>query len=60
MGTCWVCQPAAWVDDEEILDHLRLMHPDMWEDGPQRWLDGALVVYDATLEPDDFTQQSDG
>ena len=55
MGTCWVCQPAAWVDDEEIFDHLRRLHPDVWGDGPERWPDGQVVVHDMTLEPGDFT-----
>jgi hypothetical protein len=40
--------------DAEMLDHLRVVHPDVWGDGPQRWPDGRIVVYDATLEPGDF------
>jgi len=54
VGTCHVCRPPAYVDDEEAMDHLRLMHPDEWGDGPQRWPDGQVVVHDETLEPEDF------
>jgi hypothetical protein len=37
-----------------ILDHLRVIHPDVWGDGPTRWPDGRIVVYDTTLTPGDF------
>jgi hypothetical protein len=42
---------------EEIVkmdDHLRVMHPDVYGDGPERWPDGAIVIDDTTLEPEDF------
>jgi hypothetical protein len=55
MGTCWVCRPPAQVDDEEAMEHLRLLHPDEWGEGPQRWPDGLVVVHDETLEPGDFS-----
>lgn len=34
--------------------HLRLLHPDVWGDGPERWDDGEPVVIDTTLQPEDF------
>lgn len=40
----------------EVLDHLRLAHPDMYGDGPMRWPDGGLVVVDSTLEPKEFEE----
>jgi hypothetical protein len=55
MGTCFVCPEGDRdVPDVELLDHLRLLHPDVWGDGPLRWPDGRVVVYDTTLEPGDF------
>jgi hypothetical protein len=41
-------------DLEAVNDHLRIMHPDVYGDGPDRWADGQLVVVDQTLEPQDF------
>lgn len=38
----------------EVLEHLRLFHPDEYGDGPEMWPDGTVVIYDATLEPHDF------
>lgn len=55
MATCLVCQPGLEVAEVEILDHLRIVHPDVWGDGPVRWPDGRIVVLDATLEPGDFS-----
>jgi hypothetical protein len=55
MGTCYVCPPEDnHVPDEEFLDHLRVLHPDVYGDGPERWPDGSVVVYDMTLDPADF------
>jgi hypothetical protein len=50
---CFLCQPPALIDDG-ILEHLRLLHPQEFGDGPQRWPDGHMVVVDPTLEPSDF------
>ena len=47
---CLLC--AA--DVEDVLDHLRLIHPDAYGDGPLTWPDGSLVVVDETLTPEDF------
>jgi hypothetical protein len=52
MGICHLCQETP--PDAELLDHLRVMHPDAYADGPQRWPDGGLVIVDETVEPGDF------
>jgi hypothetical protein len=51
--TCLLCQPPAMVGTG-ILDHLRVLHPDAWDDGFDRWPDGTMVVLDETLQPADF------
>jgi hypothetical protein len=53
MATCELCRDDE-VPDADILEHLRLLHPNVWGDGPMRWPNGDLVVVDNTLEPDDF------
>lgn len=50
-GFCWQCRTE--VRSDSILDHLRLIHPDQWEE-PPRWPDGRRVVIDETLDPADF------
>ncbi|MET0416022.1 MAG: hypothetical protein ABW022_08380 [Actinoplanes sp.] len=56
MATCHVCPPDdSNVPDEELYDHLRVIHPDLFGSGPERWPDGEIVVHDMTLEPGDFT-----
>ncbi|HEY3259622.1 MAG TPA: hypothetical protein VGJ95_05025 [Pseudonocardiaceae bacterium] len=55
MATCHVCPPGCQnVPDDDMLDHLRVIHPDLYGDGPERWPDGRVVIVDMTLEPDDF------
>jgi hypothetical protein len=55
MGTCYSCPPDDnVVPDGDMVDHLRLMHPDEWGDGLQEWPDGEPVIVDHTLKPDDF------
>lgn len=52
MVTCHLCPPDDnTIDDRDILDHLRVIHPDHYGDGPQRWPDGQLVIVDTTLDP---------
>lgn len=51
-GHCNVCDED--VPSVDLLYHLRVMHPDHHGDGPQRWPDGALVVIDTTITPDEF------
>jgi hypothetical protein len=50
-GACRLCDEP--VPAEGILDHLRLVHPDTYGDGPPRWPDGslAIAVTPATVEP---------
>lgn len=48
MGACNLCPETP--DDADMLDHLRLMHPDEYGDGPKRWPDGSLVIIDRTAE----------
>lgn len=56
MATCHLCpSDDNEIADTEVLDHLRVMHPDQYRDGPDRWPDGEVVVNDLTLSPDDFT-----
>jgi hypothetical protein len=55
MARCFVCPPGQQQYPEaEILDHLRVIHPDVWGDGLKRWPDGRIVVFDETLTPGDF------
>lgn len=57
MATCELCGEQP--DDAELLDHLRVMHPTEYGDGPERWPDGSLVVYDDTLMPGEFDTPTD-
>lgn len=54
----WTCELGCgeieFDDIEAVTDHLRVLHPDAYGDGPERWPDGTLVVYDQTLEPGEF------
>jgi hypothetical protein len=45
-GLCHLCHTA--LPTPELLEHLRLMHPDDYGDGPERWPDGGPVVIDQT------------
>lgn len=53
-GYCHVCEQP--VPSAELLDHLRVMHPEQYGDGPQRWPDGALVIIDDSDTVDDLTR----
>ena len=53
MGVCHVCDDDT-IPDTELLDHIRVMHPDAWGDGPEKWPDGEFVIHDGTLDPSDF------
>lgn len=52
MASCHLCGDTP--PDLEMWEHLRVMHPAEWGDGPARWPDGEPVIHDMTLEPDDF------
>lgn len=54
---CLLCHdewPDAEGGIESFLDHLRVMHPDADHGEPERWPDGALVIHNDTLTPEDF------
>lgn len=52
VGHCHLCHDGITL--AEALDHVRVMHPDQYGDGPERWPDGHVVVHDDTLTPEDF------
>jgi hypothetical protein len=63
MATCNLCGENLPEKDmaEGIVvmtDHLRLWHSDEFGEGPERWPDGAVVVYEPDAEPDDATPPS--
>lgn len=44
-GSCEVCgDPIVPGTLNDILDHLRVMHPDEYGDGPEMWPDGGPVI----------------
>lgn len=53
---CFICQDE-WSDElgglESFVDHLRVNHPDNYEE-PERWPDGQIVVTCSEFEPEDF------
>lgn len=55
MATCHLCGDRP--PDAEMWEHLRVLHPDAWGDGPERWPDGQPVIHDMTLEASDFEEQ---
>jgi hypothetical protein len=46
-GTCDLCHEPI-TGAAEVVEHLRLFHPDEHGDGFQRWPDGEVVVVDMT------------
>lgn len=52
-GICHLCEPAADVPTFDLLNHLRVVHPD-WYEPPECWPDGSVVILDETLAPEDF------
>lgn len=55
MGTCFLHDPPEKIADVELLDHLRVVHPETWGGGPERWPDGRIVVHNTAMTPGDFT-----
>lgn len=53
---CHLCNEdfPQGTDLAQIVDHLRVIHPDQYGDGPALWPDGGPVIHDETLEPGDF------
>lgn len=50
MAKCELCgerKPAT-----DMLDHIRVMHPDQYGDGPERWPDGTVLIYEDPDEED--------
>lgn len=56
MVTCDLCQDRF--ADEEILDHLAVIHPELYGQA-QRWSDGEPAIVNMTLTPEDFTQEGE-
>jgi hypothetical protein len=54
-GHCRVCDED--VPSLDLLDHIRVMHPDHYGDGPQRWPDGGVVVIDTQPTDEDLTNR---
>jgi len=59
--TCDICghhevpESGNMMDDIQLMDdHLRVMHPDLYGEGPERWPDGGIVIHDADPRPEDF------
>jgi hypothetical protein len=60
-GHCYLCcEDITPGDPESLLDHGRLIHPDQYGDGPERWPDGGLVYTDETDYTADEAQRSGG
>jgi hypothetical protein len=48
MGKCNLC--VEQMPDEQLLEHLRIVHPEIYGDGPLAWPDGGLVIIDRTVQ----------
>lgn len=55
---CELCGDTPHLD--ELLDHLRVTHPDTYGDGPDRWPDGAPVIIDTDPSTGDLTASDEG
>jgi hypothetical protein len=60
----WTCalgcdEPIEVETAEELENHLRLLHPDSFGEGFERWPDGEIVVHDTTLEPHEFAAHTE-
>ena len=58
IGHCLVCDED--IPSVELVDHIRVMHPDDYGDGPMLWPDGRRVVYDEDPDPADVFNASPG
>lgn len=55
-GRCEVCGDEIVPGGlQEILDHLRVFHPDEYGDGPERYADGGLVIH---VDPEAMTVEA--
>lgn len=51
--TCNLC--GEHVPGIQVLDHLRILHPNEYGDGPLRWPDGSVVIDTSNVaDPADF------
>lgn len=42
------CGCGMWLELDAVMEHLRLMHPEDYGNGPEEWPDGGPVVIDKT------------
>jgi hypothetical protein len=54
VGECRICEPPEPVPDHDLVDHVRVLHPAVW-DALARWPDGAVVISYDEFGPDDIT-----
>jgi hypothetical protein len=52
-GRCFLC--PADIPNPWLLEHLRVVHG---EGRPDRWVDGAPVVYDPAVKVEDFLAEA--
>jgi hypothetical protein len=50
VATCDLCEPSTYVPTDEIMEHVRLLHPDQYEEY-ETWPDGKFVMFEETTEP---------
>jgi hypothetical protein len=59
-GLCLLHDPPLEIADSRdgrwMFRHLELDHPEVYGRGPDRWPDGALVVYDQTIQPQNLQE----
>lgn len=53
-GTCHLCEPAADVPTVDLVNHIRVMHPDQYEP-VECWPDGAPVVTYDEITPENIS-----
>ncbi|AHH98263.1 hypothetical protein [Kutzneria albida] len=53
-GHCHVCRSD--MPSVDLLNHLRLLHPDVWG-ALETWPDGHVVIFDDSVEPNDFKEK---
>lgn len=59
MLTCHLCPPGRQdIPAEQILDHLRMRHPQVWDDGPPVWPNGQPIIVDCDLLGADHTEEA--
>jgi hypothetical protein len=50
---CHLCPDDVARSPVEMLNHFRVLHPAEYGDGPERWPDGGIVIYEDDPEPAD-------